>query len=229
VRSAELENAHAQLISFDDRGLASAISPQGDNAIPLHAPATGRVLQVIQQNETTLPVGSPIMEIGNIDDDLEVVAELLSTDAVQVGAGDRVIIDKWGGPEPLDGVVERVDPLGFTKFSALGVEEQRVNAVIGFTSRDAYSGKLGHGFRVEVRIVVQEETGALLVPASALFRAGDDWAVFLVEDGVISRRLVTLSGNNGLEAGIAKGLSEGDVIVLYPVSGLGPGTKVAQQ
>lgn len=229
VRQAELANARAQLIGFDDQGLASAISPQESDAIPLYAPATGRVLQVIQQNETTLPAGAPIMEIGDIDGDLEVVAELLSTDAVRVREGNRVIIDKWGGDEPLAGVVDQVFPLGFTKFSALGVEEQRVNAVIAFADRDAYRGRLGHGFRVEVRIVIREEKDVPLIPASALFRSGSGWAVFVVENGVVAERPVDLLASNGIDAGIAKGLSEGEQVVLYPAAGLAPGVKVKQR
>ena len=231
MRLAELANAQAQLISFDDQGLGAAIAEATDNAIPLYAPASGRVLQVIQQNATTLPAGAPIMEIGDVDDDLEVVVELLSTDAVQVTPGDRVVIDKWGGGTPLDGSVARIDPLGFTKFSALGVEEQRVNAIVDFADPAQYSGRLGHGFRVEVRIVVEERDGVIKVPASALFRSAGagDWSVFVVEDGRAEQRTVTLGIGNGVETEIRDGLSEDDRIVLYPSAGLSSGMKVAQR
>ncbi len=225
VRTAELANANAQLIGFDDQGLAAALSVEGDE-IPLYAPASGRVLQVIQQNETTLPAGSPILEIGDIDGDLEVIVELLSTDAVRVTEGDRVIIDNWGGEAPLEGHVDRVDPLGFTKFSALGVEEQRVNAVISLDTSAAVPTRLGHGYRVEVRIVVREDVDALLIPASALFRTGDDWAVFAVEAGRLQERIVKLAATNGVTASIAAGLSEADTIVVYPSVGLLSGNRV---
>ena len=225
VRSAELANANAQLIGFDNEGFASALSVEGDE-IPLYAPASGRVLQVIQQNETTLPAGSPILEIGDIDGDLEVIVELLSTDAVKVAEGDRVIIDNWGGDVPLNGHIDRVDPLGFTKFSALGVEEQRVNAVISLDQTDGVPGNLGHGYRVEARIVVLEEFDALLIPASALFRVADTWAVFAVVGGRLEERSVQLSANNGVMASVAEGVSEAETIVLYPSVGLKAGLRV---
>ena len=225
VRSAELANANAQLIGFDNEGFASALSVEGDE-IPLYAPASGRVLQVIQQNETTLPAGSPILEIGDIDGDLEVIVELLSTDAVKVAEGDRVIIDNWGGDVPLNGHIDRVDPLGFTKFSALGVEEQRVNAVISLDQTDGVPGNLGHGYRVEARIVVLEEFDALLIPASALFRVADTWAVFAVVGGRLQERSVRLSANNSVMASVAEGLSEAETIVLYPSVGLKAGLRV---
>lgn len=226
VRTAELSNAQAKLIGFDDRGMASAIAANTTEEIPLFAPATGRVLQVIQQNETTLSAGAPILEIGDIDGGLEIVAELLSSDAVKATVGDRVEIDKWGGDTPLRGSVDRIDPLGFTKFSALGVEEQRVNVVIAFDDPGATQGRLGHGYRVEVRIVIQEEKDVLIAPTSALYRTLDGWAVFVVENGRISERAVTVSASDGIASSIADGLSEGDAIVAYPSAGLAAGDRV---
>ncbi|HMB47599.1 MAG TPA: HlyD family efflux transporter periplasmic adaptor subunit, partial [Afifellaceae bacterium] len=229
MREAEVANAQSLLIGFDDQGLANAVGARDKNAIPLYSPATGRVLRVIQQSETTLPAGAPIMEIGNIDNDLEIIVELLSTDAVQVSVGDRVNIDDWGGPSTLEGVVERIDPWGFTKVSALGVEEQRVNAVIRFAGDDQARSSLGHGFRVEVRIVVWEKENALSLPSSALFRDGADWAVFRVENGTAKLRRVSVGRNNGLKAEIVDGLAEGDVVVLYPSSGLSDGQSVRRR
>jgi HlyD family secretion protein len=158
MREAEIANAQARLIGFNDQGLAAVVGTASDD-IPLYAPADGRILRVIQQSETSLPAGAPIMEIGNISNDLEVLAELLSTDAVQVAVGDLVIITDWGGPTELTGKVIRVDPFGITQYSALGVEEQRVNTVIAFSSPpEDYTG-LGHGFRVETQIIVWEHPG----------------------------------------------------------------------
>ncbi|MBN1478356.1 HlyD family efflux transporter periplasmic adaptor subunit, partial [Candidatus Sumerlaeota bacterium] len=151
MRQAELANAQAALISFGDGGGAAGSGSVGE-VIPIIAPTTGRVLHIIQQSETILPAGAPILEIGNIDSDLEVLVELLSTDAVQVSPGDRVLIEDWGGPGALSAVVERVEPWGFTEFSALGVEEQRVNTIISFTDPQSRPRDLGHGFRVEARI-----------------------------------------------------------------------------
>ena len=216
------------MISFDDKGLAAAIGTASDD-IPLYAPADGRIMRVIQQSETSLLAGSPIMEIGNIASDLEVVVELLSTDAVQVAQGDAVIIADWGGSTELTGEVIRVDPFGITQFSALGVEEQRVNATVAFTSSSADYAGLGHGFRVETKIIVWEAEDTLIVPASALFRSRDAWAVFIVEDGAARLRTIEIGPNNGIEAQVTTGLSEGDRVILYPSSGLSEGMNVAER
>lgn len=230
MRIAELNSARAMLIGFDDQGLANAIANQAEEAIPLHAPSTGVILQVKQQSETTLPAGTPIMEIGNVEDDLEILAELLSTDAVQVREGARVIIDNWGGAGTLEGEVARIEPWGFTKFSALGVEEQRVRVTIRFVSPPEARRGLGHGFRVEVRIVVWESPDTLTVPASSLFRVGEDWAVFAVNDeGRAEQRILQVEANNGVTAAISDGFEESDRIVLYPSATLTDGNRVAQR
>lgn len=223
VRQAELANARAMLdgLSGDRED-----TPQLIADIPIHAPASGRVLRLIQQSETTLPAGSPILEIGNVEHDLEILVELLSTDAVRVLPGQRVLIADWGGETDLDGVVERVDPWGFTKFSALGVEEQRVNSVIRFANPGERPQGLGHGYRVVVRIVIWENDNALVVPSSALFRDGDDWAVFAVRSGRARRVRVEIDRNNGLQAHIVSGLEEGDRVVLYPSSAIFEGAAV---
>lgn len=230
MREAELENTRARLIGFDDLGLSAAIGggSRGDE-IPLFAPADGRILRVLQKSETTLPVGSPIMEIGNIESGLEIVVELLSTDAVKVVPGNRVIIDNWGGDQVLEGVVRRIDPWGFTKYSALGVEEQRVLAVIEFTSPPEIRENLGHGFRVEARIVVWESDDTLIVPSSALFRERADWAVFLVEEERAILQKIEIGKNNGISAHVQKGIELGANVVLYPSSGLTDGDLVAQR
>lgn len=228
MREAEIVNAQAQLIGFDDPRLAAAIGTASDD-IPLFAPADGRILRVIQQSETSLLAGSPIMEIGNIANDLEIVVELLSTDAVQVAPGDEVIISDWGRSNVLAGEVIRIDPFGITQFSALGVEEQRVNAVIAFTSTPADYAGLGHGFRVETQIIVWEANDTLIVPASALFRSRGAWAVFVVEEGAAQLRAIEIGPNNGIEAQVIAGLAERDRVILYPSSGLSEGMRVAER
>jgi HlyD family secretion protein len=225
MREAEIANAQAKLIGFNDLGLAAAVGTSSDD-IPLYAPADGRILRVIQQSETSLPVGAPIMEIGNITNDLEVVSELLSTDAVQVAVGDPVIIDDWGRPTKLKGEVIRVDPFGITQYSALGVEEQRVNAIIAFTSPPEDYNGLGHGFRVEIQIIVWEAEDTLIVPASALFRSREAWAVFVVVNGTAQLRMIEIGPNNGIEAQVTNGLSKGERVILYPSSGLSEGVSV---
>ncbi|WP_417269706.1 efflux RND transporter periplasmic adaptor subunit [Celeribacter sp.] len=228
MREAELANAQAQLIDFDDHGLAAAIGTHSDD-IPLYAPTDGRILRVIQQSETSLPAGTPIMEIGNITNDLEVVVKLLSTDAVQVSVGDPVDIVDWGGQTDLHGTVTRVDPFGITQFSALGVQEQRVDTVISLVSPpEDYTG-LGHGFRVEAQIIVWQAEDTLTVPASALFRHDDEWAVFEVSEGTAQLRPVEIGPNNGVQAQVLSGLSEGDRVILYPSSGVSDGTRVTER
>jgi HlyD family secretion protein len=153
MRQAELARARAQLISFSQDpapiGPAGGENGDGDGTMSLRAPISGRILRVMQESETVLAAGTAIMEIGDITNDLEIMVELLSSDAVRVSAGDRVIIDGWGGDETLSGTVARVEPWGFTKFSALGVEEQRVNAIIRFDSplsrRSAMATASRHG------------------------------------------------------------------------------------
>ncbi len=229
MREAQLANARASLISFHDEDAPQNAVATAREAIPLYAPATGRVLRLLQESETTLPAGTAILEIGNIENDLEVVVELLSTDAVKVSPGDRVILEDWGGPTTLNGVVDRVDPLGFTKFSALGVEEQRVNTIVRFTDPAEARQALGHGYRVEVRIIIWEDNAALTVPASALFRSASEWAVFKVTNGKTRLTPVTIGGNNGVIAEVVSGLEAGDSIVLYPASGLTDNIRVVQR
>lgn len=229
-REASVANAQAQLIGFDNHGLGAAVDASGSTDIPLYAPADGRILRVMQQSETTLPAGTPLMEIGNTANDLEVVVDLLSTDAVQVRVGDRVIIDDWGGDKTLTGEVIRTDPFGVTKFSALGVEEQRVNTIVRFVGPPEDHDGLGHGFRVEARIVVWEESDALIVPSAALFRSGDGWSAFIISDGTAKVTSISVGQNNGIEAEVLNGtMSEGQQIVLYPPSGLTDGASVAQR
>ncbi|HBM83086.1 MAG TPA: RND transporter [Halieaceae bacterium] len=229
MREAQLANARASLISFHDENAPNNAVATARETIPLYAPASGRVLRVMQESETTLPAGTAILEIGNIENDLEVVVELLSTDAVKVSPGDRVILEDWGGPTTLNGVVDRVDPLGFTKFSALGVEEQRVNTIVRFTDPAEARQALGHGYRVEVRIIIWEDNAALTVPASALFRSGTDWAVFKVSNGKTRLTQVTIGRNNGIVAEVVGGLEAGESIVLYPASELTDDTRVVQR
>ncbi|KPA20925.1 Nickel and cobalt resistance protein CnrB [Shimia sp. SK013] len=230
MRVADLNNAKARLIGFDDQGLYQAAPGADSKPISLPSPITGRVLRIIQKSETTLGAGAPILEVGDTASDLEVVVELLSTDAVRVDVGNRVIITNWGGAGDLAGEVERIDPWGFTKHSALGVEEQRVNAVIQFTGDPEQWRTLGHGFRVEARIVVWDVEDALIAPSSALFRQNGRWMVFVAQaDGAAVLREVRVGRNNGLNAQILEGLEAGENVVLYPSAGLTDGAKIVQR
>lgn len=222
VRRHEFDVARARLITaVDTRGLAGPCA-----CADLTAPVTGRVLQIFQESEALVASGTPLLEIGN-PAELEIVAELLSEDAVRVASGQRVIVDRWGGTGTLEGRVRRVEPYGFTKTSALGIEEQRVNVVIDLTGPPERHAALGHGFRVEVRIVIWEADAALQVPLTALFRRGDDWALFAEQDGRAALRSVDVGERNGLTAEIRAGLEPGERVVLHPSDRVADGTRIA--
>jgi HlyD family secretion protein len=230
MREADLANARARLINFSqEEPDATTARSEKTDAIQLTAPVSGRILRVMQESATTLAAGASILEIGNTSNDLEIVAELLSTDAVRVSPGDRVIIEDWGGDQALSGEVQRVEPWGFTKLSALGVEEQRVNVVVRFLDQPEQRESLGHGFRVETRIVVWEDENALTVPSSALFRQDGEWAVFKVVDGAAQLAKVEVGRNNGVQAQIASGIEPGETIILYPGPGLSDSAKVERR
>jgi len=169
--------------------------------------------------------GTPLVEIGD-PQRLEVVTDLLSADAVKVAAGSEVLLEHWGGTQALTGHVRRVEPAGFTKVSALGVEEQRVNVVIDLDGPDEAGFALGDAYRTEVRIVVWRGADVVTVPTGALFRRGDGWAVFVVERGRARERPVQLGQRTGREAQVLDGLAAGDRVVLYPPDTLEDGAKV---
>ncbi|WP_428408471.1 efflux RND transporter periplasmic adaptor subunit [Hyphococcus sp.] len=230
MRQADLDNARAMLMTPTEAERKEAgTNPHPQTSIPLRAPISGRILRVMQESETVMPAGTPILEIGDPLGDLEIVAELLSTDAVKVSPGDRVIVEKWGGEPALEGRVERIEPWGFTKYSALGVEEQRVNAIIQFAGAEDARERLGHGFRVEVRIVVWEDENALTIPSSAVFRSGDNWAVFAVDRGRARLHIIEAGRNNGIVTEVRSGLEEGDAIILYPGNRVSDGARVKQR
>ena len=211
MRGAELERARAELLSpLAARGMKPSCP-----CVPVTAPVDGRVLQVIHESEAVVSAGQPLIEIGD-PEDLEIVADLLSTEAVRVEPGQRVMIEEWGGGAVLNGRVERVEPYGFTKVSALGIEEQRVNVIIDFTDPPAQWRRLGHGYRVEARIVLWENEDVLKVPLSALFRDAGDWTIFVEREGRAEKRRVEPGRQNGLESEILEGLAVGERIVLYP-------------
>ncbi len=230
MRDADLRSARAMLMDFAAAdGDAPAAGAQPTEAISIRAPVSGVVLKVVNESEVTLPAGAEIMRLGNPTADLEIVAELLSPEAVRVSPGDAVLVERWGGAGALDGVVERVEPWAFTKVSALGVEEQRANVIVRLDCEQAEHAGLGHGYRVHVRIVVWEKDDAVIAPANALFRQGDDWAAFVVEDGKARARIVKVGRGNGRETEIVEGLAPGDEIVLYPSDAVSDGSSVRRR
>jgi HlyD family secretion protein len=179
------------------------------------SPINGRVLRVFRESSGIVQAGDPLLEIGD-PLDLEVEIDVLSRDAVKVKPGAPVLLEEWGGDRALNGEVRLVEPSGFTKISTLGVEEQRVNVIVDLVDPPQKREALGDGFRVEARIVTAEAKDVLKVPTSALFRVGEDWAVFRVEDGVARERIIKLGLQNGLEAEVQEGLAEGDLVVTHP-------------
>jgi HlyD family secretion protein len=223
VRRSERSTVAARLI---DPATVSA-GPAGNCCIQLRAPVTGVLLKIIQDSEATVPSGAPLAEFGD-PLDLEVIADLLSSDAVKINVGAPVRIDGWGGAS-LQGRVTRVDPAGFLKVSALGIEEQRVRVTIDFVEpRESWS-RLGHDFRVIVHVTVWNADSVLRLPVSALFRKGEDWAVFAEKDGRVRTTVVKIGHRNSRVAEVLSGLAEGERVVLHPSDRVRDGIRVSER
>ena len=226
VQAAELR-MHASRHEVDQ---ARALLRRYDESNPgerweVTAPVDGRVLRVVQESEAVVSAGAPLVEIGD-PGDLEVIVDVLTTDAVGIRPGAPVRIERWGGPNGLEGKVRLVEPAGFTKVSALGVEEQRVWVIIDITSPHEEWASLGDAYRVETRIVVEDVPKATLVPASAVFRRSEGWFVFVAEDGTARERAVTVTRRSGQSAAVSDGVRPGDAIVVYPPSTLSDGAAI---
>jgi HlyD family secretion protein len=233
----ELEQTQAAL---------GAVSPSGVGvnkdkkvaSFTVRAPSAGRVLRVLQTSESAVALGTPLVEIGDTQR-MEVVAELLTTDALAAKAGSRVVIERWGGADPLEGRVRSVEPAAFTKVSALGVEEQRVRVVVDITSPQAEWQALGDGYRVSVRIVTLSEAQAVQVPVSAVFplpgasaatqptSTAASFAVFVADEGRARQTAVVLGARNGNAAWIRSGLTTGQQVIAYPPATVRDGLRVA--
>ena len=203
----------------DGRNAAIERAERSARAVPLRIPVDGVVLRRLRESEAVVPAGEGLLEVGD-PGGLEVVADFLSTDAVRIPAGAAVIVDQWGGERTLDGRVRRVEPSGFTKISALGVEEQRVNVIVDFTDPVEAWQALGDGFRVEVRAVLWDAANILKVPVGSLFRQGEAWAVYVARDGRVEQRTVTIGHRNDREAEVTAGLREGEQVVMHPSDAL---------
>ena len=199
--------------------------PPTGRTVDVVAPVDGVVLKRLRESESMVPSGEPLLEIGD-PERLEIVADLLSTDAVRVSPGSPVLIEQWGGRHALRAHVRRVEPSGFMKVSALGVEEQRVNVIIDFDEPVAAARSLGDAYRVEVRVVVWQEDDVLKVPVGALFRLGNDWAAFVVEDDRARLRIVELGQRNNEDGEIDGGLEAGQAVVLHPPDTLTDGARL---
>jgi HlyD family secretion protein len=190
------------------------------------APVTGVVLRVAQESETIVQPGTPLLDIGD-PHDLEIVVDVLSTDAVEIRPGADVAIVHWGGQGSLDGRVRRVEPAAFTKISTLGVEEQRVNVLIDIASPAEQWARLGDAYQVDAQIAVFTKDDATIIPAGALFRRGDQWKVYVVKEGRAQIRDVQVLRRSGRLAAIASGLNQGEPVIVYPSDRISSGVRVS--
>ena len=216
----ELDVARAALASTS--GLQAGGAAE---TIQVRAPVDARVLKVVRESEGAVQAGDPLVEIGN-PETLEIEVEVLSTQAVKIAPGSKVLVDRWGGDAVLQGAVRIVEPTGFTKVSALGVEEQRVRVIVDFTSPREQWRRLGDGYRVEARFVVWEGADVLQVPAGALFRHKEGWAVFVVDGGRAKLAPVEIGQRAGLVAQVRSGLTAGERLVDHPDDRIRDGVRV---
>ena len=217
--AAEVKRAQAGLISLEgQRGERS-------RTIIVRPPSAGRVLRILEKSERVVAAGTPLIVLSN-PNRMEVVVDLLSTDAVKVQPGATAWIENWGGSAALRGRVRLVEPYGYTKVSALGVEEQRVNVVIDFVDSPV---RLGDGYRVDARIVIWQGGDVVKAPVSALFRSGDTWNVFGIEEGRAVRRLVNVGNRNAAEAEIINGMLPGAEVILHPSTEVKEGMRVVKR
>jgi HlyD family secretion protein len=215
VAASEVKIARAALVGLD---AASGARP----LIELRSPAAGRVLRIVEESERVIQAGTPVLIVGD-PGKLEVVTDVLSTDAVKIPPGAPVLIEDWGGDHTLRARVRLIEPAGFTKVSALGVEEQRVNVISDFVDSP---GPLGDGYRVETRIVTWSTESALKVPLSAVFRQQQGWSAFVIEGGRARRRDIEIGHRTDAEVEVLRGLTEGEQVILHPANEVSDGARV---
>ena len=220
----ELELAQAALV----RVRPAETGPEDDRQLPIQAPITGQVLRLFQESATIVRAGDPLLEVGD-PADLEIEVDVLSDDAVKIKPGDKAFLEQWGGERPLPATVRRIEPAGFTKISALGVEEQRVNIILDLNDPPEKRRELGDAFRVEARIVIWEQEDVLQVPTGALFRRGDQWAAFAVRGDRAELRPLQIGRRNSLAAQVVSGLQAGDEVVLHPSDKVREGVQVQRR
>ena len=216
----ELDKVRATLAST-----ASQPSSKSTETVSVRAPVAAQVLKLVHESEGLVQAGQPLLEIGN-PGTLEIAVEVLSTQAVQIAPGSKVLFDRWGSDTTLQGVVRMIEPTGFTKVSALGVEEQRVRVIADITSQREIWRRLGDGYRVEARFVIWEGKDILQIPASALFRQGKDWAAFVVENGRAKIRVLTIGQRAGLIVQALSGIKAGEQVITHPEDKIKDGARV---
>lgn len=235
TRSAEVETARSDLsvaLASLEAAKARLIQPTDQRGkrpdsccVAVRSPISGQVLRVPDKSERVVTSGDPLIEVGN-PADLEAVIDVLSTDAVKVKPGDAAFIQHWGGGDALAAVVSRVEPAGFMKISALGIEEQRVNVILNITAPPADWVRLGDQYRVEARIIVDDVSHVTRVPVSALYRRGEAWALFKLDGGRAREQVVEVGLRSDTYAEIKSGAGVGDTVVVHPGNKIKDGVRV---
>jgi HlyD family secretion protein len=220
VSRSELMRARTVVKNFSSQKKAGE-----QNIVYMTSPVEGSIFRIYRESEGAVNVGEPLMDIGNVKN-LEVRVEVLSSDAVKIKKGTAVLMKRWGGEGTLTGVVRIVEPAGFTKISSLGVEEQRVLVIAEITSPPEIWRSLGDAYRLEAHFIIWEGQNVLQVPAGALFRVGDDWAVFVSEQGRAAKRKVQVGQRNGLAAEIISGLTANEQVIAHPDDAISDGTRI---
>jgi len=238
VREATRDAAKSQLNMAESalaRAQAALLEPTENGrtgtetcCVELHAPIDGEVLSVDVVSERPVAAGTTLLSVGQ-PDDLEIVADLLSSDAVRLEPGAQAIVERWGGPHPLEARLRSIEPSARTKVSALGIEEQRVDAVFTLVSPPENREGLGDGFSVFLRVVEWQADDAVQVPLSSLWRDDEDWAVFVVENGLATRRTVDIGRQNSRTAQVLSGLEAGATVITHPSDSITDGTVVADR
>ena len=226
VNSAEFANQVAEHEIEVVRATLRRFSGGQTDEFAVTSPARGRVLKVLHESAGIVQAGTPLLEIGD-PAALEIVSDVLTGDAVHIQPAAPVTIERWGGDSPLVGHVRYVEPSAFTRLSALGIEEQRVNVIIDLEDPHEKWAALGDGYRVETRIVIWQSSDVRTIPSSAAFRQGDAWSVFVVEDNVARRRAVQIGKRNEADFEVRGGLEDGTVVILHPSDRVTEGQRVA--
>jgi HlyD family secretion protein len=224
MRKRELESAEARLLPPDE---AYAARVPAGCCVRVIAPESGRILKLIQESEKVVEAGSLLVEIGD-PSNIEIVVELLSAEAVRVPEGADALIEAWGGRTPLKARVRRVEPAGFTKVSALGIEEQRVRVILDLVDGAGTPERLGHDYRIFARINVYAAADVVRVPVGALFRKGEAWAVFMADRGRARAVEIELGERNATFAEVRKGLQVGARVIIHPSDRVGDGVRIVE-
>ena len=222
VSTAQARTKAAQAAVTEARAAVNTFTRAAERKIPVLAPASGRVLSVTQQSERTIGAGLPLMTVGD-PGQMEAVVDVLSVDAVKIQPGMRMLLRDWGGDTPLEARVRLVEPVAFTKISALGIEEQRVNVI---ADPIGLPWPLGDGYRIQAKVILWQKDAVLKLPGSSIFRVGQEWRIFVAENGRAKERTVVIGQRNRDEVQIINGLREGERVIRFPSRQVSDGVRI---